>query len=369
MPFHIYIRSGGDEAGYRFVFNQPEGWVIERLVEPWMQGSDIVVGGRHWHPKSVEVEIIETTQEIAFRDYKPRVAWNLAVESGHDKTDEFLNRPAGNGGSEDSIDFASDRRAVMVVHGRNEPIRRSMFDFLRSIGLQPLEWSSLIAKVNEGAPYIGQVLDAAFTAAQAVVVVSTPDDLAGLRSDLVPSGDPNDEEALQGQARPNVFFEAGMAMGRFPKRTILTECGQLRAASDLGGRHTIRLGSDPECRKELAERLKSAGCQVDTSGTDWLSAGDFEVSTPPFPPEGVDKAGDPTRLKLLKRINALLQDLPQSRYAWWGQAQIYNEIVDEANVDGIPVAEQMTPGAPNLSRMTAVEMRTYLNQLRVQLEH
>ena len=38
-----------------------------------------------------------------------------------------------------------DPRDVLVVHGRNEDLRRSMFEFLRSIGLNPIEWSMAVA--------------------------------------------------------------------------------------------------------------------------------------------------------------------------------------------------------------------------------
>ena len=66
------------------------------------------------------------------------------------------------------------RRRVFVVHGRNEPARDAMFSFLRSIGLQPIEWSQAVAATGEASPYIGVVLDSAFDAAQAVVVLMTP---------------------------------------------------------------------------------------------------------------------------------------------------------------------------------------------------
>lgn len=45
------------------------------------------------------------------------------------------------------------------------------------------------------------------------MVLSTPDDIACLRAELVPDGDPEQEAVTMGQARPNVFYEAGMAMG------------------------------------------------------------------------------------------------------------------------------------------------------------
>ena len=167
---------------------------------------------------------------------------------------------------------------VFVIHGRNESARIGLFQFLRSLGLKPLEWAQAVAATGKGSPYIGEVLDAAFGQARAVVVLMTPDDVAYLRDEYA-SGDADPERKPMGQARPNVLFEAGMAMGRDPEHTVLVELGDLRPFSDIGGRHVVRLDGTPERRKALAERLRTAGCPVDTSGTDWMKDGDL---TPPY---------------------------------------------------------------------------------------
>ena len=174
----------------------------------------------------------------------------------------------------------TDARAVFVVHGRNEPLRQSMFDFLRSINLAPIEWGQAVAMTGAGSPYIGQVLDAAFDHATAIVVLMTPDEIAYLQPQF--STGPDDTESQpNAQARPNVLFEAGMALGRDAKRTVLVEIGDVRPFSDVGGRHVVRLNNDVSRRQELAARLRTAGCNVDLSGIAWHTTGDF---TPPPPP-------------------------------------------------------------------------------------
>jgi predicted nucleotide-binding protein len=170
--------------------------------------------------------------------------------------------------------------AVFVVHGRNIHARTELFAFLRAIGLVPLEWPHALALTNQGSPYIGEILDSAFNNAQAIVVLLTPDDIAFLRPDYADRpGDPQTQPA--GQARPNVLFEAGMAMGRAPARTILVEFGTLRPFSDVAGRVAIHLQDTVACRQLLAERLRTTGCAVDLSGTDWHDAGDFTWSPDP----------------------------------------------------------------------------------------
>jgi len=173
----------------------------------------------------------------------------------------------------------TDQRAVFVVHGRNTSVRDSMFGFLRAVGLRPLEWDTVIGLTGKASPYIGEVLDAAFDHAQAVVVLMTPDEVAYLDQRWA-SGPGDDQTNPAAQARPNVLFEAGMALGRNPDHTLLVEVGSVRPFSDVGGRHAIRLSNDAASRQSFATRLRNTGLNVDTSGTDWLTVGDFTAEPP-----------------------------------------------------------------------------------------
>ncbi|HEU4462634.1 MAG TPA: nucleotide-binding protein [Solirubrobacterales bacterium] len=323
----------------------------------------MVLNGEHWNPREVKVLIFETSNKVD-SSQGPVDTWKLVSAEGDPRTDDLITRPAGELTEDTGVTYATDRRAVMVVYGRNTSIRDAMFAFLRAIDLRPLEWTALVGAANTGAPYIGEVLDQAFATCQAVVVISTPDDVAYLRTDLVPQGDPENELSPRGQARPNVFFEAGMAIGRFPHRTVFTEIGSLRAASDLAGRHAIRLGPGPECRRDLAHRLEEAGCQIDITGTDWLSAGEFS------PPRDISAEQPPTvpsqQGNLLRRIDALLNDLDGDAFATWTSAQVFNELITEAGIDGVPLAEQRANN-PRRATMDEHEMRLLLNQLKARL--
>jgi predicted nucleotide-binding protein len=190
----------------------------------------------------------------------------------------------GNTERAQNVDGASDR--VFVVHGRNLEARDAMFTFLRSLGLKPLEWSQAVTLTGNASPYIGEVLDKAFDYAQAIVVLMTPDDIAYIDRPYA-DGDNDPELTPTPQARPNVLFEAGMAMGRSPTRTILVELGAIRPFSDVAGRHAVRLNNSPEKRIDLANRLEGSGCPVDRSGTDWMSSGNF---IPPDTSNGLVRA-------------------------------------------------------------------------------
>lgn len=206
-----------------------------------------------------------------------------------------------------------DPRSVFVIHGRNEAARKGLFEYLRAIGLLPIEWSEALAMTGSASPYIGDVLDAAFERAQAVIVLQTPDDVAHLHESLTYPGDP--ETAPQMQPRPNVLYEAGMAMGRNPDRTLIVELGQVKVFSDIHGRHSVRLDNSVAKRQDLANRLLTAGCDVRMRGTDWHEAGDL---TPPGPPGN----GLPLGRKLpssetsgLPRLSARLLERGGSKFA------------------------------------------------------
>lgn len=173
---------------------------------------------------------------------------------------------------------AKPRDKVFVVHGRDAGVRDSMFDFLRAIGLEPVEWGEAKKATGKAMPSISDTLHAGMGDVSAVVVVLTPDDLVKLRPRLQKRNDPDEEKRLVGQARPNVLWEGGMAFGKYPDRTVIVSVGHVKAFSDVGGLHIIRLDDTAAKRSDLAESLRRAGADVKTDGkADWFTVGRFHV--------------------------------------------------------------------------------------------
>ncbi len=170
-------------------------------------------------------------------------------------------------------------KTVFVVHGRNEPLRKAMFEFLRSVGLSPMEWSSALRATESGSATIMQVIEVMLKKSAGVVVLLTPDDLVQLKPQLLRKSDKEIEKRQAGQARPNVLFEAGIALGSMPRETVLVRIGDVKEFTDVGGIHVMHLDNSGEARNTFAQKLDAANCDVDTSGTDWLSAGNFEQET------------------------------------------------------------------------------------------
>ena len=175
-----------------------------------------------------------------------------------------------------------DIKRVFVVYGRNLKARKAMFRFLEALGLQPLKWDDVAnetAKTMErGNPGILDILDHAFAMAQAVVVLFTADEVARLRKRYRDESHPEHENERAFQPRPNVLFEAGLALGRHPSRTLIVQVSSkpLREISDLGGLHILKVDGSRRTRKALANRLEAIGCSVERERDDWLEKGDFE---------------------------------------------------------------------------------------------
>ena len=170
-----------------------------------------------------------------------------------------------------------DRRGnVFVVHGRDEQVRRAMFDLLRRLGLHPLEWEDLVAATGKASPFLGEVVLGAPAQAQAAMVLLTPDDLVRLHPILLNPHDPDDERLLTGQPRPNVLLELGMVLMAYPERTVIVEFGSLRRIADLAGLNVIRFDGSNASVGKIAQRFKVAGCPVNYAGSDWHDVSAFE---------------------------------------------------------------------------------------------
>lgn len=169
--------------------------------------------------------------------------------------------------------MAQDPRRVAVVHGRNDAAREGMYLLLRALDLQPVEWEQAVRETGKGSPHNKEVLDALFVITQAVVVLLTADEQAQLKEPLRTK--PGDE-VVRFQARPNVLFEAGMAFGVNPDRTILVRFGEHGIVTDVDGLNYIAFDGAEKGRNQLKNRLETAKCAVKTTGDDWLVVGKDE---------------------------------------------------------------------------------------------
>ncbi|WHM31515.1 nucleotide-binding protein [Streptomyces sp. BPPL-273] len=171
---------------------------------------------------------------------------------------------------------AERARGVFVVHGRDDQVRREMFELLRRLDLRPKEWEDLVRATGQASPFLGDVVAGAPAQAQAALVLLTPDDVVSLHPDLRGHNEPDYETRPVCQPRPNVLIELGMVLMAYPERTLIVEVGGLRPIADIAGRNVIRFDGSGTALGKIVERLKLAGCTVNDTGSDWRHTYPFQ---------------------------------------------------------------------------------------------
>ena len=320
MPYyHVKIHTKQNPNHWQWVEDLSLERVEKRVLAPYRQGRPITLRGKTTRLEDIERITIDKTDET-WDDHSVR----------KEVTDELITGPPGDAGDAKGLLPPTDTRQVFVVHGRNDIARVALFTFLRSIGLDPLEWSEAVKATGQPTPYIGEILNAAFSRAHAVVVLLTPDDEACLRQQFRSDSDPQHEVEPSGQARPNVLFEAGMAMGRDSNRTILVEIGAVRPFSDIGGRHILRLDNTPQQRQQLAQRLETAGCPVNLHGSEWHTAGDFGAALE-LARASSDTASAGVHPRLSKDARILLSDATRDTHGIIRKTRAFGGLTIETN--------------------------------------
>lgn len=287
MPYHVRITSKEPQrrSNDALALDKDAAWIEEHIAAPRREGRDIFIDGQVFSWDSIDqIHITETDQTSdqllpqirARRQMESVVTWIpdrwYVARDGREVTEQFISGPPGTGPLPDAgkaTTFARNRKAVMVIYGHDKQANDAVFAWLRAIGLQPQEWSQLIRASGSASPFIGEVLEKALRDVQAVVAFFTPDE-------YVTAAAPSDHGPGRFQARPNVLIEAGMALATHPTRTIIAVLGAQELPSDLAGRHYVRLSHTAvEPLHDLANRLHDAGCDTDTTGTDWLNPAHF----------------------------------------------------------------------------------------------
>jgi predicted nucleotide-binding protein len=186
----------------------------------------------------------------------------------------------------------ADPKRVFVIYGQNTDAHHQMLMFLRALKLDPRDFDEVARELGTS-PSIFDVVLHGMSQAAGVVALFTPDEWAVLRPEHDPERRTGDS-SRRWQARPNVIFEAGMALGTDRKRTILVKLGpDVSLFSDVSGMLYVALDNTPKKRNALRDMLEAAGCTPDMKTSAHLSvesAGDFEScvqfagSTPPGEP-------------------------------------------------------------------------------------
>ncbi|WP_460800080.1 TIR domain-containing protein [Microbacterium sp. GXF0217] len=176
-----------------------------------------------------------------------------------------------------SANLIRDATKVFVVHGRDLRPVDVIKQYLLYLGLHMMPWSEAVRLTGESQPHTYDVVKAGMDGAAAVIVIFSPDDEARVKPEFASDDDP--DRHVQGQARQNVLLEAGMAFATERRRTIFVKSAPTRDISDIAGFNWVKLDGRWDSRKDLKNRLESAGAAVRRGDYDLMdaSSGQFEV--------------------------------------------------------------------------------------------
>ena len=289
-PFYharIEFYESADRDDYAY-FDYTYAEVRSLIVEPFRSDETFFVEGRRTVSSDIErIRIWESSQSlveeaaafgISAESYQD-LSWDdrlTVVDSLKDSGDVILMTPLfPDPLASTSTPAIADPRKVFVVHGRDDANRDALYTLLRALHLKPVEWPVAVQGTGQGAPSTDGVLTDSMPRAKAVVVLLTPDEEVRLKSHL--AGNDPVESAWRVQPRPNVIYEAGRARETHPETTVFFQVGDFDEFSDIAGMQRIVFRGGASQLKILADRLKTLGCEVDDSGTDWLDATKFVV--------------------------------------------------------------------------------------------
>ncbi len=161
-----------------------------------------------------------------------------------------------------TTDENSRQRTIYVVFGHDTDQVRKIKAFLEGLDLVFLTKKEAVDFTKKTAPFIGDIINAAFEHAQAVIVLLTGDEEVQLCKELHHYDDEDFEKVFCPQPMQEQIFEAGYAFGKSPKRTILIQIGHVRPFSDIVGRFILHFTDTPEDYAILRTRLERAECSI-----------------------------------------------------------------------------------------------------------
>lgn len=158
---------------------------------------------------------------------------------------------------------------VFVIHGRHDTKLNKLVKLLtQGFGLEVVKLEEARRNAQSPRDYIFDIVLSGIEISHVSIALFTDDELVELRKKFrtVEDLDESLKRTKRRQARPNVYIEAGYAIGVRPKRTIFLEWPDRQkyfvAPSDFQGIHSIRFDDSPEARTVLKDRLEDARCRL-----------------------------------------------------------------------------------------------------------
>ncbi|WP_088652960.1 TIR domain-containing protein [Marinibacterium profundimaris] len=153
-----------------------------------------------------------------------------------------------------------NRGKAFLIHGRDAEAADWLRCCLDDLDVLIVRWEDAVRLPSSASPYTLDVVKTGLNAADIAVVLFSPDEDVSLREKFR-SG----QQDIGQQARPNVWVEAGMALGLSRDRVVLVQMASCRPASDLSGLNYIYMDMNADrgaFLRILENRLQSCGCRT-----------------------------------------------------------------------------------------------------------
>lgn len=274
--YHIKLLTSPSRG--EVMINLTESELINRFVEPYLEGETIVINGTTIDPKKLNRIIISSTEKnlddtiakIEYEDSKDTSPYAFlrdgakwrAFETGKVVTDKYINKPPGSNSLKVPIEIINTKQKrimdnkVFVVHGHDVELKNDTELFLRSINLEPIV---LHRQLDEGLTVIEKFekhADVTYA-----IILLTPDDIGFPVSEIKKS---EDERAIEYRSRQNVIFEFGFFVGRLSRKNVCCIYKEgVTVPSDLNGLIYKKVNNSvEEIGLFLMQEMKNAGLPV-----------------------------------------------------------------------------------------------------------
>lgn len=152
----------------------------------------------------------------------------------------------------------SAQPTVFLVHGRDTEARDAITEFLETMGVKVVTWAHALSALDLSDRDIWRIVGQGFALSDAVIVLSTPDEVSFLRPELWRRHDSPTARGPRFQPRQNVLLELGYALFKGESITIHITVGDVAPPTDRDGKWTARIPAmaPSEFRAHIGEMLK-----------------------------------------------------------------------------------------------------------------
>ncbi|MBX3119304.1 MAG: nucleotide-binding protein [Fimbriimonadaceae bacterium] len=156
-----------------------------------------------------------------------------------------------------------NKNNLALIFGRDDVATNCIRRVVKSLSVNLIDFQFAKIKGESADDFNHEIIDRLFESCDGAIVILSPDERAILRPQLHRHASDAKEKY---QARPNVIFEHGIALGKFGRRVIVVQFGDVELHSDVAGLHPFRWSDAKSMRNQLSDRLSAMGYSVKATG-------------------------------------------------------------------------------------------------------